>query len=62
MIRNDDNDEYRVPSPDGTEGGAYYTTDRDDAIDTAHDMYKRAGHKKIMVRFRRIPGCHHDDF
>ena len=35
--------EYRVPSPDGTEDGAYYTDNKEDAIGSAIDMYKRAG-------------------
>ena len=34
-INCDQDGEYRVPSPDGREGPAYYTHDQDDAIDTA---------------------------
>lgn len=35
----DNNEEYRVPSLDGSEAGAYYTDDRQDAEDTALVMY-----------------------
>jgi hypothetical protein len=33
-------EEYRVPSPDGREAGAYYTNDKQDAIGTALHMYR----------------------
>jgi hypothetical protein len=39
--------EYRVPGPARTEAQAYYTTDRDDAMDTALDMWK--GHDITIV-------------
>lgn len=35
-----DGDDYRVPSPDGREEGAYYTGDIQDAIDTGRMFYK----------------------
>ena len=35
IIFDPDWNEYRVPGPAGTEAQAYYTDDRDDAIDTA---------------------------
>jgi hypothetical protein len=42
--------EYRVPSPDGSEKGAYYTDDKEDAIGTAKNyMYKG---KSINIRFK----------
>lgn len=39
-ITKDEYGEYRVPSPDGNEAGAYYTDDKDDAYLTAMHMYK----------------------
>jgi hypothetical protein len=38
-----EDEEYRVPSPDGTEDGAYYTDDLEDARGTAVLMFERAG-------------------
>jgi hypothetical protein len=41
--------EYRVPGPKGKEeAGAYYTSDRDDAIATARLMYG----EEVEIRFR----------
>lgn len=42
-------DEYRVPAPDGTEAGSYYTDDKDDAIDTCRNfLYKGTD---VQIRF-----------
>ncbi len=46
--------EFRVPSFDNKEAGAYYTDDKEDAIDTAKDMYKRAGFDNIDIKFRTV--------
>ena len=35
-----DGQEYRVPAPDASEAGAYYTDDREDAMDTFRAMWK----------------------
>ena len=43
-------DEYRVPSPDGTEAGAYYTDDKEDAINTARVMHG----DDIVILFRTV--------
>ena len=51
IIKKDDYNEYRVPSPDNTEAGAYYTDDKADAIGTATTMYHP---KTIKVKFRRV--------
>lgn len=44
--------EYRVPAPNGKEAGAYYTDDRQDAVDTAKDMYKKQG--SINITFKSV--------
>lgn len=44
--------EYRVNVPGGTEGTAYYTTDANDAVQTARLMiarYKHLHHKKVSL-------------
>jgi len=43
-----EHDEYCVPSPDGNEELAYYTNDRDDAIEKAKEMY---GDDDILIKF-----------
>ena len=60
-IKKDANGEYRVPSPDGTEAGAAYTDDYDDAVGTARDMYARAGHSEINVKLRKINRYHGEE-
>ena len=51
ILRDQDN-EYRVPSPDGNEEGAYYTDDMEDAIGTAKNfMYKD---ENIKIRFKKV--------
>ena len=48
---NPEYDEYRVPAPDGSEEGAYYTDDKEDAVGTAKNfMYKG---QDIMIKFTR---------
>ena len=32
--------DFRVPAPDGSEAGSYYTDDKHDAVATARDMYR----------------------
>jgi len=54
-IKLDANGEYRVPSPDGTEAGAYYTDDREDAIGTAKMLYKGAGFEQVSTKVRYVP-------
>lgn len=41
------NDEYRVPAMDGREAGAYYTHDKQDAIDTANIIYASFAEREI---------------
>lgn len=53
ILKSRDWGEYRVPSPDGREAGAYYTNDRTDAIATAHAMFNRYGHV-IEVKFKTV--------
>lgn len=42
--------EYRVPAEDGYENGAYYTDDREDAIDTAIHIYGA----NAQIKFRSV--------
>ena len=35
-----DGEEYRVPHPEGTEAAAYYTDDKQDALDTFTVMWR----------------------
>ena len=46
-------DDYRVPDPSGREGPAYYTDDKDDAIDTARLMWAGAT-TQLAIRFRNV--------
>jgi hypothetical protein len=39
LITRDADDEYRVPSKDGREAGAYYTNDKEDALATAKAIW-----------------------
>lgn len=39
IIQKDINGEYRVPSLERTEAGAYYTDDRQDALETAKKIH-----------------------
>lgn len=58
-ILKDDNGEYRVPGPDGTEAQAYYTDDKQDAEGTAAMAWKQAGYTgPLLVKFRKIRGYH----
>ena len=42
--------EYRVPGKKGTEASAYYTDDKEDAIETA-----KAEHgKNVVIKFRSV--------
>jgi hypothetical protein len=41
--------EYKVPAMDGREVGAYYTNDKQDAIDTAKIIYANFG--EIVIKF-----------
>lgn len=43
--------DFRVPAPDGTEAGAYYTDNHQDARDTALAMYPYDD--ELTFRFRR---------
>lgn len=43
-------DEYRVPSPDGSEAGAAYTNDKQDAIGTAKAMHG----DHVAITFRKV--------
>ncbi len=43
--------EYRVPGKKGTEASAYYTDDKQDAIDTAIAEHG----KNIVIKFRSVP-------
>lgn len=52
-----DGDEYRVPGPDRTEAQAYYTDDREDAIDTCKAIHGR----NVRVLFKRV-SCADPDF
>lgn len=45
--------EYRVPSPDGREAGAYYTCDREDAENTALHMHA-ADWRTTIIKFRSV--------
>lgn len=38
----DEYNEYRVPGPDATEAQAYYTDDKEDAVDTAKAIFGAA--------------------
>ena len=52
----DDTGEHRVPGPDGTEAQAYYTDDRQDAIETARSIYG----PRVSLRFRFCDYCDPD--
>ena len=39
FINKDLDGEYRIPAPDGGEAGAAYTSDKEDALDTARAMH-----------------------
>ena len=39
IIKKDSNNEYRVPGPKETEAQAYYTEDKEDAINTAKFVF-----------------------
>lgn len=41
--------EFRVPCPSGREEGAYYTTDREDALDTACRVWR---HDPAFIHFK----------
>ena len=56
VIRFDDTGEHRVPGPDGSEAQAYYASDREDAIDTAREIYGAGA----VLRFRRCEYCDPD--
>lgn len=43
--------EYRVPSPDGRDEAAYFTTDKEDAIVTAKEMHG----SEIGIKMRSVP-------
>lgn len=47
VITRDVYDEYRVPAPDGQEAGAYYTDDKQDAIDTLQAMHGQGARYRI---------------
>lgn len=52
-ITKDYDGEFRVPSPDGSEAGAYYTDDKEDAEGTVRNfMYKDAD--QIVIKYRRV--------
>ncbi len=44
--------EYRVPGPDATEAQAYYTQDKDDAIDTAKAIFGA----NVKIEFQDVEG------
>lgn len=44
-----DGEEFRVPGPDRTEAQAYYTDDRQDAIDTARAIYGQCQFRFVRV-------------
>lgn len=46
--------DYRVPSPEGGEAGAYYTDDKQDAIDTAYYMHREAYPQIGTLRFKKV--------
>ena len=58
-INHDAWDEYRVPAPDGTEAGAYYTDDKEDAVGTARHMYKSFG--TVEIKFTHYCEHTHDE-
>jgi hypothetical protein len=50
ITKNVNYNEYRVPGKKGTEASAYYTDDKEDAINTA-----KAEHgKNITIKFRSV--------
>lgn len=51
ILKDSSTGEYRVPAKDGKEAGAYYTDDKQDAIDTAKMMYKDT---ELTVKFRTV--------
>ena len=57
IIRFDDTGEHRVPGPSGTEAEAYYTDDRQDAIDTAREAL---GVAVEDIRFKHCEYCDPD--
>lgn len=52
IITLNDDDEYRVPGPKRTEAQAYYTNDREDALNTARHIYGDA----VILRIKRVRG------
>jgi hypothetical protein len=46
--------DYRIPAPDGREASACYTDDKEDAIGTAHAMWKGINHL-IKINGKLIP-------
>lgn len=51
ILKNAATGEFRVPSPDGSEQGAYYTDDQVDAYQTAKLMFESvAGAVNFKVR------------
>lgn len=50
MVIRYDGEEYRVPSLDATEAGAYYTTDKEDAYGTAKLIHG----KNVAITIRRV--------
>jgi len=55
VITVDTDNEYRVPAPDGREAGAYYTDDKDDALDTALLLWK--GARAVIFKIKKV-GVH----
>jgi len=51
-ITNDGYD-YRVPAPDGREESAYYTDNKQDAIDTARGRFMY-NCRDLKIRFRTV--------
>jgi len=49
-IQNNYDGEYRVPGPKGNEAQAYYTDDKQDAIDTA----KKVWGNDVNIKFKKV--------